>query len=152
RRNPDWKDVQPVVQVRTELPLGDHLLEIAIGGGDQPKVDANGSRASHSLVFTVLKRAQQLRLQLEWHVADLVEEQRALMRQLEPADLLRQCPGERSKLVAGPLALEQPRGRVGAVHRHERPAPAVTGGVNRPCDELLARAGLAEQQYAGVGR
>ena len=46
RRNPDWKDVQPVVQVRTEFPLGDHLFEIAVGGGDQPKVDANGSRAS----------------------------------------------------------------------------------------------------------
>ncbi len=54
--------------------------------------------------------------------------------------------------MAEPLALEEPRGRGGAVHRHERPAPALARRVNRPRDELLARAGLAEQQDAGIGR
>ena len=73
------------------------------------------------------------------------------MGQLETADLLRQRSGERSTLVAEPLALEESRGRGGAVHRHERPARR-SPAVNRPCDELLARAGLAEQQHAGIGR
>src|SRR4029079_6538126 len=116
RRDPDGKHVQPVVQVRTEFALRDHPFEITVGGGDQPKVDTDRARTSQSLDFALLKRTQQLRLQLERHIVDLVEEQRARIRQLETADLLRQFSGECSTLVAEPLALEESRGRSGAVH------------------------------------
>ena len=116
------------------------------------KSTRSGPRAPQSLDLALLESAQQLRLQLERHVADLVEKQRALVRQLEPADLLREGARERPLLVAEPLALEQPRRRGGAVHRHERPAPALARRVNGPRDQLLARAGLAEQQDRGVRR
>ena len=73
-RNPDRKDVQPVVQVRPECLRRDHFMEIAVGGGDQPKIDANDARASESLDLALLNGAQQLRLQLQRDIADLVEE------------------------------------------------------------------------------
>ena len=61
-------------------------------------------RRSNSLL---LQHAQQLRLQLERDVADLVEKQRAAVRQLEAADPLRDRAGERAALVAEELALQQ---------------------------------------------
>ena len=74
------------------------------------------------------------------------------MGQLEPADLLRQRARERTALVTEPLALEQPRGRGGAVHRHERPFLTITRGVNGVRDELFACSCLPQHQDAGIGR
>ena len=77
----------------------------------------------------LLQDAQQLRLQLERHIADFVEKQRALMRQFEPSNLLRQRARECALLVAEPLALEKTgRGR-GAIDRDERAAAPVAGRV-----------------------
>ena len=72
----------------------------------------------------MLEHAQQLRLGGRPHLADLVEEERALVRQLELAELLRVRVGERAALVAEELALEQRLGDGGAVERDERLARA----------------------------
>ena len=45
-------------------------------------------RAAQALELLLLQHAEQLGLQLRRDVADLVEEQRPLVRQLEAADLL----------------------------------------------------------------
>ena len=39
RRDRDWNNVQPVVQILTELPLGDLLLEVAVGRGDESDIE-----------------------------------------------------------------------------------------------------------------
>ncbi len=41
RRQPDRVDVEPIIQVAAELAGGDHGLQIAVGGGDDPDVAAN---------------------------------------------------------------------------------------------------------------
>ncbi len=89
RRIENRKHVEAVVQVAPELLVGDHLGEIAVGRRDEPDVDADGAVAAQPLELLFLQHAQEFRLQLERDVADLVEEQRAAVRQLEPADLLR---------------------------------------------------------------
>ena len=81
--------------------------EVAIGRGDEPDVDADRLVAAEALEFLFLQHAQEFRLQLERNVADLVEEQRAAVGQLEAADLLRDRAGERALLVAEQLAFEQ---------------------------------------------
>ena len=55
------------------------------------------------------------------HLADLVEEDRALVGRLELADLLLGRAGERALLVAEQLAFQQRLGQRGAVEADERP-------------------------------
>ena len=82
----DREHVQPVVEVAAELLVGDHRDEVAVRRRHQPDVDANRPGAAEALELLLLQHAQQLGLQLQRNVADLVEEQRAAVRQLEAAD------------------------------------------------------------------
>ena len=94
------KDVQPVVEVFTETVVGDHLRQVAVRGRHQPHVHLDRLRSAEALELLLLEHAQQLGLQLRRDVADLIEEQRPLMGQLETADLLGDGAGEGTLLVA----------------------------------------------------
>ena len=100
----------------------------------------------------LLERAQELDLQLDRHLADLVEEQRAAVGRLELALLVRDRAGERALDVAEQLALEQVLGDRAAVDRDERLAGARRAVVDLARDQLLAGAGLAGDQHRDVGR
>ena len=77
RRHVDADDAQPVVQILAELAFGDALLEVGVGGGEHPHVDALRPRLADRHDLVLLEEAQQLRLDVERQVADFVEEQRA---------------------------------------------------------------------------
>src|SRR5438093_1379639 len=83
----------PAPTVPPDMPLGN--------------VDANGSRAPQALELLFLQDAQQFGLQLAGNVADFVEKKRALVGQLESADLLGDGASERPFLVPEQLALQQ---------------------------------------------
>src|SRR5881628_1586335 len=83
RRQMQRNDVQAVVQVGTEPTRLDLLLEIAIGGGDQSRVDRDGFRGADGDDFSMLENAQQLDLRRRRRLANFVEEERS-----------RRCRGE----------------------------------------------------------
>ena len=80
RRQPEVDDVEAVVEVLAELARLDHLLEVAVGRGDDADVDLLGLAVADAEDDPLLQRAQQLHLQLQRQLADLVEEQRAARR------------------------------------------------------------------------
>src|SRR4029078_3005184 len=88
---------------------------------DQADVDLDGLEAADALELALLDRAQELDLHLDRDLADLVEEQRAAVGELEPAGLARRRAGERALLVAEQLGLHQRLGDRRAVHLDERP-------------------------------
>jgi len=88
-------------------------------------------------------------LQGQGQVADLVEEQRAALRRLEPPGTRLMGPGERAALVAEQLGVDQRLAEGTAVDGDERPA-AFAGLVHPPRQQLLAGAGLADDQHAGL--
>src|ERR1043165_4827039 len=96
-----------------------------VGRRDHPDVDPFGARAAQALELVLLEDAQQLRLQLERDVADLVEEKRSPVGQLEAADALRDGSRERPPLVTEQLALEEAGGDGGAVDLDERARPSL---------------------------
>ena len=98
----------------------------------------------------LLERAQNLRLQRQRQVADLVEKQRAAVRQLELAGLARHRAGEGALLVAEELGLEQVVGNRRAVDRHERAVGPRAQRVQRPREQLLARAALPFEQHRRI--
>jgi hypothetical protein len=85
RRDLDLDHAQAIVQILAEAAAGHGGLEVVVGRRDQTDVDADRLVAADALEFLFLDRAQELRLGLERHVADLVEEERAAVRGLELA-------------------------------------------------------------------
>ncbi len=137
--------VDAEVEILAEAP-GLHLVvEVPVGGADQAHVDADRLGAADRPDLAVLQRAQQLRLHLGPHVADLVEEQGAAVGHLEQAALGADGAGERAARVAEQLGLEQRLGQRRAVDRHERRVGARRVGVDGARDQLLAGARLARR-------
>src|SRR5262245_103922 len=78
-RHSNRKDIEPVKQIASKLPVGDHLRQIPVGGSDQPYINLDCVSAAHSLKLPFLKRAQQFWLQIQRDIADLVEEKRTVV-------------------------------------------------------------------------
>src|SRR5439155_20617021 len=105
RRHLDRDHAEPVVEILAEPSLLDLPGEILVRRRDDAHVDLDRVLAAHALERLLLERAQDLGLGLERHVADLVEEQRAAVRQLEAASPARDGAGERALLVTEQLRL-----------------------------------------------
>ena len=117
----------------------------------QAHVGLDGLGAADPLELALLQDAQQLHLGRQVDVADLVEEQRAALGELEPPLLARLGAGERPLLVAEELRLDEAVGQRRAAHLDERLLRAQRAVVDRVRDQLLAGARLAANQRRGVG-
>ena len=124
RRQVDRHDVEPVVQVLAEPVVGDGLGEVQVRGGDDPAIGLDRLGAADPLEPLVLEHPQQLGLHAQRQVADLVEEERPAVGELEPAFFLPVGAGERPPLVAEQLALQQVLGKRRAVDDLELAAAA----------------------------
>src|SRR5215475_15049419 len=96
----DADDVQAEEQILAKLTAGDGLLEVAICRRDDPNVDAHVVLAAEPRELAVLEHLQQLGLQRDAHIADLVEEDRALAGELELSRLVLDRAGERAAIVS----------------------------------------------------
>ena len=85
-------------------------------------------------------------------VADLVEEERALVRQLEEALLGVDRARERPLDVAEQVGLQEIGGQAARVHHHERLVHPWRVGVDGLGRQLLAGAALSHHEYGGAGR
>ena len=150
RRQPDRERVDAVVEVLAEARVADELLERPVGRRDQPEVDFDRRVAAEALEAPLLEHAQQLRLRDDRQVADFVEEQRAVVGELEAARLAVVGAGERALFVAEDFRLEQRVRQRGAVDRLELVGAAAAQLVDHPRHDFLARAGRPEDQHRDV--
>ena len=73
-RHMNGKHIQPIVQITAKSPLLYCFLQIGIGRRNHPYIDRNGLGPAHAIHQPVLQNAQELRLRLERHFADFIEE------------------------------------------------------------------------------
>ena len=139
-RQPQRHDVQPVEQILAEQALIDLLLQVAVGGGDDPDIGPDRGAAADRRVLALLQHAQQPRLRFHRHVADLVEKQRAAFGLLEAADVTVLRAGEGALLVAEQLGLDQLARDRRHVDGDERPVAALAVFVQRARHQFLAGA------------
>ena len=121
-----------------------------MGGGDDANIDADRRRTSDSLDLALLQHAEQSHLHARGDVRDLVEEEGAGRGLLEAAGSLPCGPGERARLVAEQLALEDTVGDRGAVETNERARAPGARFLDQAGNELLAGAGLTAHEHGGV--
>ena len=150
-RDLDWKDRQPEEEVLSKLPCGYRRLQLFVGGRHDADIHLQRLGAADPFEGLFFERAQDLGLQRQRHVANFVEKQRPVVRQLEASGLARIRAGKRALFVAEQFGFEQSLGNGGAVDGDKR---AVGSGAERvQCArvQLLAGAAFAEQQHGGIG-
>ena len=147
RRQAQADDVEAMEQVFAERAGLDPLLQVLVRGGDDAHVAAHRVVAADAIELAVGEHAQQARLQVERHVADLVEEERAAVGLLEAAAARGLRAGEGAALVAEQLGLEQVLRDRRGVDRDERAAGARAVLVQGVGDQLLAGARFAGDQH-----
>ena len=130
----------------------DGVLRIHVGRRDDAHVNRDLLAPAEAAENPLLQHAQQLHLRGGHHLGDLVEEERAAVRQLEDARAAIGGAGERPFLVAEDLALEERLGNRGAVDRDKRKRRPRAELVDRLRDELLAGARLPRNQHRGARR
>src|SRR5919206_514792 len=87
-------DVEAVEEVFAEAPRRDLLFEVAVRRGDEADVHADGPVAAHALEGALLQDAQELDLHRLLQLADLVEEERPAVGQLEAPEAVGLRVGE----------------------------------------------------------
>ena len=151
-RDDDLHHLQAEIEIAAELVGCDRILEIAVGGRDNADIDLHPLAAADSFEGMPLENAEKLRLDRLAHLADLVEEQRAPMSGLELPRLPFGGAGKGALLVPEQLALEERFGQRRAVEADKRRTATVAGVMDRPGDELLARATLPAHKHRGLRR
>ena len=100
-------DMEPIVKILPELPLPNELFQIPVGGGNNPDVDLLRFLRSDRSKCPLLRKSKELRLQVERHLADLVQEDRATICSLKDPDLVGRGARKTPLLVAKQLAFQQ---------------------------------------------
>src|SRR5207253_1137953 len=124
---------------------------LAVRRRDQPDVGCAVLHVAEAAESLLLEHLEQARLNLRIHVADLVEEDRAAVRNFEQSLLRGDSAGERSLFVAEQLRLEELARNAGAVEIDERLGSAAAVPVNPPRQDRLAGAGLAVNEHRALG-
>src|SRR5262245_44692339 len=88
-----WRDLDrqrgdSVIKVFSKKPLADELLEIFVRGGNHAHVYFARSTLTKGVNLAFLKKPEQLRLQRKRQVADLVEEQSAVLSRTDQSRLV----------------------------------------------------------------
>src|SRR5205814_4723760 len=107
RRDGHLDHVEPEEEILAEMSCADRLVEVAVGGGDDPDVRDAGARFSDALEVLVLEEPEKLGLDRRRDLADFVEEKRAAFRGFHPAGLIAHRSGERALDVSEHLARQQ---------------------------------------------
>src|SRR3989442_655148 len=147
RRQHEHDGREPMVELAAESAGAHRGGQIKAGSCDDPHVDRLAACAPESAYLARLDGRQQLDLQGVGKLADLVEEECALMRGLNQPLLGNPGVGEGPTLEPEQLRLEQCLGNGGTVDVDERAGGPPPRPVEEPRDESLSRAGLAEQQH-----
>src|SRR5262249_25235137 len=136
-RHDDLDHVQPIVEVVAKAAGRHGLFQVLVGGGQDPHIDLDGGAASQAGELAVLEDMQELALEGRMQIADLVEEDRAVVGGLEFAELELMGAGERTALVTEQLALQELARHGRAVDLHEGTGLANPELVNGSGDQVL---------------
>jgi len=107
RRHVDVEDVQPVIEIAAQFAVRHCFIRNLVGGGEHAYIDRSLDLAAQPSQFPVFKNAQQFRLSPDRHFADLIQQQRAALRQFKTSRAAFHCTGERAFFVAEDFAFHQ---------------------------------------------
>jgi hypothetical protein len=151
RRELERKDVQSIEQVLSESRHTDFVSELVIRCGNNAHVDLSRAVIPDALVLTLLQHAQQFGLHLNWQVTNFVKENGSPVGRLKAPRPIADRSREGATHVPEKLALEHLARDCAAVDFDERSRRAGAQPVHFLRQQLLAGAGLADDEHRRVG-
>ena len=127
------------------MPIADGCVGRVIRRCDDANVNGDLLRSANANHASALEDSQQLRLQVDRHLGDFVEEQRSSGGPLEIALVLAYRTGERSTFVPEQLGLDQIGGYRAAVHADERAVAPCAARVQQLRGDFLACTRFADE-------
>ena len=103
----DLDHLEAIVEILAERARAHHGFEIPVGRSNDPHVHFDKAVAAQLGEFAILQHVKDLDLERQRHLADFVEHDGAVLRELELADAGRRRAGERAALVPEQFAFEQ---------------------------------------------
>ncbi len=152
RRKFERDHVEAVKEILAESAFPHGLLQLDIGRRHNPDVHLDLLGSTHMHKAAVLEHAQNLRLHVHPHGANLVEEERSSIRHLEQALLRRDRRCESTALMPKQRGLEQIRRHRSRIHGNE--GFIAPWRVRMDClrDQLFAGSALALDQHRRPAR
>ncbi len=144
--------MEPVVEILAKTARLHFQQGIPVGGADKAHIHGLQFAAADPLQGAGLDKAQQLALQVEIHLADLVEKQGATVRQTGRPFAIALGTGEGALHMAEDLALHQIVGNSGAVEGDKGLLAARAALVDRLGTHLLAGPALAGDKDGRLAR
>src|SRR5262245_23836192 len=143
RGDAERRDRHPIEQVLAKTTGDDLRPEILVSRGDQLELDIARLARPKWIQLSAFENAQEVWLQLERHLADLIEKQGPAACRLDFPDHSR-APGARERTVDIPeqLARQNIARQPPAIQGHERPRRALPALVDGAREHLLADPGL----------
>src|SRR5690348_1668627 len=92
-------DIQTIVEIRAKGSRTRRFLEIAVGCGNEPHVEFDGTGAAYPFELPLLQDAQELGLHGDCELSDLVQENCPSFADLQLAFLLRDRSGKGAAFV-----------------------------------------------------
>src|SRR5205085_8335092 len=123
--------IQTVIKVFTKTTLRHHVFQISIGRSDDANVDLDRSLLAEWLNLTFLQESQELRLHVEWQIADFIQEQRSTGSRPNHALRIGNRSRNRATPIAEEITLRQLFRNGGAVERHKHFSTTRRDRMNR---------------------
>ena len=144
--------MESIVEILAKAPRLHLGQGIPVGGADETHIHRLQLAAANPLQGPGLDEAQQLALQVEIHLADLIQKQGTPIGQAGGPLAIPLGPGKRSLHVAEDLALHQVMGNGGAVEGDEGTLAAGAALVNGLGAYLLAGTALSCDEHGRLAR
>ena len=152
RRQADLDRIQAIQQVFSKVAGVDFIEQLDVGSRKHAHVDSPRARGADALQLAGLQNPEELGLLFCRNVGDLIEKQGAAVGELEVADAIGACIGERALDVAEQLALEDAIGDGADIYRNQRTGGAIGGSVDPSGHNFFTGPMLASNQDVGIGR
>ena len=107
RRKGQGESVQPIVKIFAQALGGERFRNIDVGRGQNAHVNFNDRAAAQPGKLLVLQNVQQLGLQKRRHFPDFIQQDRALVAELEFAGLGVDRAGKCARFVSEEFAFQQ---------------------------------------------
>jgi hypothetical protein len=143
RRHAQTNLAQPMIQIAPEAAGFHHVLQILIGGRDDTHVHGHFAGTPQPVVRHAIQDTQKLYLHARFQFADLVQEQRPVMRQFEQPRFGGVGAAEGAFFVAKQLAFYQMLRQGGATDVYPRLGASQGIMMDGPGNQFLAGAAFA---------
>src|SRR5262249_44971850 len=125
----DGYDVEAEIQVGAKLLRGHRLVKVLVCGGDDADVAANVRETADRPERLPVQHAKKLDLRLQGQIANLIQEEGAVVGLLEVPEMIRDRARERTPRMPEKLRFDEGLRESPAIGHHERTVSPITGAV-----------------------